>query len=130
MPPENFFEDGRGMSPSENSPLNSVELAQLLQAADPAALLAPPRLVRRAIKQDRRWPGIGLRVPHARSYVIGRDALLALATREELGIASERELPANLILIASPDPTWLGSVARAQALVATWRLLFHARIHL
>lgn len=118
------------MSPSDDSPLNSAELAQLLQAADPAALLASPRLVRRAIKHDRRWTGIGLRVPHARSYVIGRDALLALVTREELGIAPDRELPANLILIANPDSAWLGSVPRAQALVATWRLLFHARIHL
>jgi hypothetical protein len=130
MPPENFSEDGGGMSPSDDSRLDPAELAQLLQAADPAALLAPPRLVRRAIKQDRRWTGIGLRVPHARSYVIGRDALLALATRAELGVAPDRELPEKLILIASPDPTWLGSVPRAQALVDTWRLLFHARIHL
>ena len=114
---------------TEASPFIGIaELQEILSAADPAALLVSPRLLRRVVKQDRGIAGIGLQVPHRKTYVLGRDALLALADREELGISATRELPATLILLACPH-TWLLSHTRGQALVRYWRLLFHARIH-
>src|SRR5262245_52362624 len=107
--------------------LGAAELQRLLSAADPAALLVPPKLLRRVIKQDRHITGVGLQVPHRKTYVIGRDALLAIAERDELGLAAGRELPAELILLACPEG-WLAAHTREQALARYWRLLFHARI--
>jgi hypothetical protein len=111
-------------------PLDPGELDRLLRAADPAALLVPSRLLRRVIKHDRRLTGLGLQVPHRKSYVIGRDALLALAGRDELGVGPDRELPPTLVLIARPEPEALAAMARGAALVKYWRLLFHGRVHL
>jgi hypothetical protein len=110
--------------------LDLAELGQLLEAADPAALLVPPRVLRRVIKRDRHLSGLGLQVPHRKSYVIGQGALLALAGRDELGIGPGRELPPVLMLIVRPEPEELAELPRGEALVKYWRLLFHARVHL
>ncbi len=116
--------------PATNAvPLDLAELGRLLRAADPAALLVPPRLLRRVIKRDRKLTGWGLQVPHRKSYVVGRDALLALADRDELGVEPDRELPPQLILIAAPEPEQLAAMPRGPALVKYWRLLFHGRVH-
>ena len=113
---------------TEPSPfIGMAELQGILSAADPAALLVSPRLLRRVIKLDRGIAGVGLQVPHRKTYVVGRDALLALADREELGVPASRDLPPTVLLLACPEP-WLTSHTRPQALVRYWRLLFHARI--
>ncbi len=105
------------------------ELSRLLEATDPAALLVAPRLLRRIIKHDRGLTHLGLQVPHRKSYVIGREALLALASRAELGVSPQRVLPETVHLIAEPEPDVLAGQTRAQVLVGTWRLLFHAHVH-
>src|SRR5688500_8051121 len=104
------------MTASTESPssIGSGELQRLLTAAEPAALLVPLRLLRRVIKQDRGIAGIGLQVPHRKTYVVGCDVLLAGADREELGIPAGRELPATVILLACPE-NWLASRTRGQA---------------
>src|SRR4051812_11813716 len=104
-------------------PLDPAELADLLRGADPAALLVPPRLLRRIIKRDRQLTGLGLQVPHRKSYVIGRDALLELVNRSDLAIDADRELPATMLLMARPEPVDLWSLGREAALVKYWRLL-------
>jgi hypothetical protein len=114
---------------SDVRPLDPAELGRLLRAADPAALLVPPRLLSRVIKHDRNLTGLGLQVPHRKSYVIGREALLALATRAELGLGPDRELPPTVVLIARPEPEQLAAMPRGPDLVKYWRLLFHARVH-
>ena len=53
--------------------LGTAELQRLLSGADPSALLVPPRLLRRVIKQERGIPGMGLQVPHRKTYVVRRD---------------------------------------------------------
>jgi hypothetical protein len=107
--------------------LGMAELQDLLGRTDPSALLLPPRMVRRVIKQHREIPGIGLQVPHRKTHVIARDTLLAIADREELGLPAGKELPPSVILLACPE-AWLETHNRAQTLVRFWRLLFHARI--
>ncbi len=109
--------------------LTLVELEGILQRTDPSVLLVPPRILRRVIKQDRGLSGLGLQVPHYKSYVLGRDALLRIADRDELRIAPGRELPETVILLPQPDPSRLRSRSAASILLVSWRFLFHARVH-
>ncbi len=109
--------------------LTVAELQQLLTKADPAALLVPPRILRRVIKKDRGLTGPGLQVPHRKSYVLARERLLHIADSDELGLEPGRELPATLLLLRRPDGQRLAARDRATTLLQYWRLLFHARIH-
>src|SRR5436309_10006134 len=105
------------MSAGDHRPLDPAELRRILQEVDPAGLLVPPRLLRRAIKDDRRMIGLGIKVPHHLSYVIGRDALLAIATRQELEVERGRELPSTLLLVASPEPDDVRNCSRGEILL-------------
>ena len=118
------------MSASAVVPINLSELGRLIQAVEPGAILVPERLLRRAIKFDRKLTMIGLRVPHRTNFVIGRETLLGLADRDEIGIAPERELPETVILLAPPEEEELATTPREEILVQVWRQLFHARVHL
>lgn len=109
--------------------LEIAALARLLEAADAATLLISPRLMRRIIRRDRGLTGVGLHVPHRKSYIIGRDSLLALVAREELGLARGRELPPKVLLLAAPDPVRLASRPNEITLLKYWRLLFHLHVH-
>src|SRR5438094_4540527 len=84
-------------------PIDLAQLEQALLAVDPAVCLLPPRILRRVIKADRRLVGLGLRVPHVKSYVIARDALLKLVTPDELGLAPGRTLPETVVLLVRPE---------------------------
>src|SRR5438105_1807629 len=95
--------------------LDLAELRRLLQVAEPAAFLVPPRVLRRVIKHDRKIAFVGLQVPHRKSYVIDRDALLALVTPDDLEIEPEREVPPIALLIARPTPEALAAMPRAPA---------------
>ena len=68
-----------------------AELRQAVRAVDPAAFLILPRILRRVIKQDCRLTGFGLKVPHRKSYVIGREALLEAVDKDELGLDDDAE---------------------------------------
>jgi hypothetical protein len=109
--------------------LTAAELERRLRAVEPDALLVPPRILRRVIKKDRGLPGPGLQVPHRKSYVIGRDALLGIATAAELGVPAGRQLPPTVLLFPRPDPGKLRRLPPASTLLKYWRLLFHARVH-
>jgi hypothetical protein len=109
--------------------LNVADVARSLQAVNAGAILVRPRLLRRIIKEDCGLPGLGLQVPHGKTYVIGRDRLLALANRADLGIDAERKLPGAAILIARPDQDDLDRRSRGDALLKFWRLLYHGRVH-
>src|SRR5262249_51549595 len=118
------------MTPDHEPALDVAELERLLKAADPGVLLLPHRLLRRLIKHDRKLPGLGLQVPHRKSYVIGRDDLLRLADPRDLGLVPQEQLPPHVVLLARPAPEKLAALPRGQALVRYWRMLFHARVHL
>ncbi len=110
--------------------LTVAELQRLLAQVEPAALLVPPRILRRVIKRDRELAGPGLQVPHRQSYIVSRDRLLQIAAEDELGLEPGRELPPTLILLPQPDRQRLAEGDRARSLLRYWRLLFHARVHL
>jgi hypothetical protein len=109
--------------------LTVAELDRRLRAADPAAILVPSRLLRRIIKHDRLMAGVGLQVPHRKCYAISRDALLAFADRDELGIELDRDLPPTVVLLPRPDPESLATKPAGPVLTKFWRLLFHAAVH-
>ena len=70
-------------------------LREMLGAIDPAALLVEPRILRRVIRLDRRLAGLGLFVPHRKSYTIERDRLLAFVDRAELELPPGAESAAG-----------------------------------
>jgi hypothetical protein len=118
------------MSEQTASRISLAELEKALKAADPAAFLLRPRVLRRIIKHERRLTGLGLQVPHPRSYVIDRDSLLRIIDRAELGLGPDAELPPTVILLARPDPERLANVPTPEVLFRYWRLLFHAHVHI
>jgi hypothetical protein len=117
------------MSISTAPGLTLAELRSALRQTDPAALLVPPRILRRVIKRDRDLAGIGLQAPHRHCYVIPRDDLLRIAQPDELGL-EDGEDPADLaLLFPEPPASVLASRPRSLVLLDHWRLLFHARVH-
>lgn len=110
-------------------PLSVSELEAAVTSVDPAALLAPPRILRRVIKQHRQISGIGLKVPHRKTYAISSEELLKIVDRDELGLPANAELPAEVILLARPDAESLAALTAGEALGKYWRLLFHIRVH-
>ena len=110
--------------------LTPDELQQAVAAADPAAFLVLPRIVRRVIKQDCQLGGFGFHTPHRKSYWIARQPLLEAVEPSELGLESEAELPETVILLARPSPKQYADAPAGELLIHGWRLLFHARIHL
>ncbi len=110
--------------------LSLTALDDALRAADPAVLVVPPRIVRRVIKQHAGVSGIGLRVPHRKTYIIHRDALLSIVDLADLDLDPDTELPEEVILIARPTGDMLSEMSSAEALIKYWRQLFHARVHL
>lgn len=110
-------------------PLSVAELERTIVEVEPAAVFAPPRILRRVIKQDRQIGGIGLKVPHRKLYLIEAERLLAIVDRDELGLALPTPLSGRVVLLARPDGDYLSTLTAGEALVKYWRLLFHARIH-
>ncbi|MBY0522355.1 MAG: hypothetical protein K2R98_03115 [Gemmataceae bacterium] len=109
--------------------LTVEELTRLLRAVDSRVYFAPARMLRRAIKQDRQLAGLGIQVPHQRSYWIDRARLLEFVTPGELRLASGDDLPETILLLRDPEPEALVQLPRAEILLKHWRLLFHAHLH-
>ncbi len=105
-------------------------LRDLLQSIEPAALLVEPRILRRVIRLDRRLAGLGLFVPHRKTYTIERDRLLAFVDWAELELPPGADLPRSVILIARVTNETLETVPAGQSILRCLRLLFHARVHL
>jgi hypothetical protein len=117
------------MSSALDLPLSVSALEEAVAGVEPAAILAPPRILRRVIKLDRQISGIGLKVPHRKSYLIDAERLLNIVDRDELGLDAGAQLAGTIILLARPDADYLSTLTAGEALVKYWRLLFHARVH-
>ncbi|HAC90451.1 MAG TPA: hypothetical protein DCF63_07430 [Planctomycetaceae bacterium] len=108
---------------------NFEALKQTIEAVAPDARLVEPRIMRRAIRLDRRLAGFTLRVQHSQSYTIDSTRLLAFVDHTELGSASE--LAPITILLNRPSEQESGRAGSSfDLLMRYWRLLFHSRVHL
>lgn len=107
-----------------------VALEEAIGAAEPRALMVRPRILRRVMIQDRGLTGLVVRLPHRKSYVIGRDALLAIVDPDEIGLEPGDALPERVILLPQPSESKLAETPALDLLLQYWRLLFHARIDL
>ena len=100
-----------------------------MASVEPAARLVLPRLLRRVVRVHASLPGMGFRVPHGKTYVIGQEALLEIADRSELGFGPAENLPEDVILLERPSGEILEQRPRGEILLHYWELLFHARVH-
>lgn len=114
------------------SPVASMvaEAIRALKDAEPAAFLVVPRVVRRVIKAEWALPALGLQIPHRKSWLISKYELLRHVDWDELALQPGSDLPDTAILLARPDDKHLETMGVAQLKLQTWRLLFHAKIHL
>ena len=117
------------MALSESPTIDLLQLQQAVQGADPSVLLVEARILRRIIKADRHLVGIGLQVPHGKSYVISRAGLLQIITADELGLPPGWELPPTVVLLAYPASDEMRILGRDLLLLQYWRRLFHAYVH-
>lgn len=121
---------GEPLSPQPaGEPLTLEALQRAVRAADPAAFLVLPRILRRVIKRDRRLGGFGLKVPHRKSYLIERGRLLDIIDYSDLGVDEGFVLPKQVLLLTRPGPQDLLDWPAGRLLIRCWRLVFHARIH-
>ena len=111
------------------APLSVSDLERAVWAVEPDVCFVLPRVLRRVIKQHADLPGLGVTVPHRKSYVVDRGPLMEIADREELGRPDEGPLPDRVILLPRLDAEKLSAMTADEALVQFWRLLFHARVH-
>ena len=127
------IQQGKGSMPIPEVSASRISLAELQRAvwfADPAAWLTLPRLLRRVIRQHcHSVIGLGLSVPHRKSYVLAREPLLEIVDAAELGCADQDALPEQVILLERPSQEELAAAPADVLLLHCWRLLFHARVH-
>lgn len=94
--------------------------------ASVGAILVEDRVLRRVIKAHRHLPGLGLQVPHSRSYALPGKALAALVEHGEVWIERDK-LPDEVVLLrGARGPLEAGD---GRAVSEIWRGIFHARIH-
>jgi hypothetical protein len=109
--------------------LRPADVEQAVRAVDPAAFFVLPRVLRRAIKQDRGLTGFALRVPHRKSYVIDAGPLLQIVDRPELNPNDGSAVSGRVVLLPIPSPQKLAETSAGDVLTHYWRLLFHGRVH-
>jgi hypothetical protein len=105
------------------------DLKQAVRATDPAALLVPPRVLRRILQEEYKAPHLLVQVPHERCYYFDREVLFRYVEQDELDLPPDHLLPSTVILLARPDEA-LEKQDRAAILSRYWRLLFHVHVHL
>ena len=116
------------MDEHTSPPLTLPELERILKAADPAAFLVPPRVLRRVIKAERGLSFLGRNSSRRDSYVITGAALRAIVAADELGLQAADAWPETALLLVRPDPEALPASRRPAVLLTYWRKLFHARV--
>jgi hypothetical protein len=108
--------------------LTADELGLALRAADPAAFLMEPRVLRRVIRADRQIYDPLVLTPRVEGYMISRSRLLDCADPLEVGLFTADDLPQEVLLFARPKDTWFLEISVDQALLVFWRRLFGLRI--
>ncbi len=111
------------------APLSVADLEAAIRSVEPAVCFVLPRVLRRVVKQHADLPGLAVKVPHRKSYVIDREPLLEIVEPAELGLEAGALPQERVILLPCPDPEHLAAMTADEALLRYWRLLFHARVH-
>jgi hypothetical protein len=106
------------------------ELKEALRAADPAAVLVSGHLLGRVIREVTGLPAQMIHVPHRKSFILDRAALLRHVELDDLDLGPDRLLPSKVILLARPNPDRRNALERQTTLLKYWRRLFHANVHL
>ena len=73
--------------------VTNAELESAVAAVDKTAFLVPPRIVRRVLRHDRKITETGLRLPHRKTFSVGRRSLLEVVDPPELGLAAAADVP-------------------------------------
>ena len=102
--------------------------------AGEGVLLVEGRVLRRVIKAHRGIKGLAIGVPHLHCYAIPRDALLRLASPEDLDPNIRHLLTratdlASVILVARLSHAEASRLPPAEVTNRLWRATFHARVH-
>ena len=105
-----------------------TDLQRALTAVDPAAVLVPPRLVRRAIRRVKGTGGTGRNTPYHDVCATEGATAFDILGRGALGLSRDDLPPPIAILIARPDGGDLASLPRGEALAWCWRRLFFGRV--
>jgi hypothetical protein len=115
----------------ESAPSISLhDLEQAIRAVTPLAVLAPPRILRRVVKQHSQTLGFGLRAPDRKTYVIQRAELLSIVDADELDLPEGIEAADTIILLSRPSTEELAERSAVDSLTEFWGRLFHAYVHL
>ena len=104
------------------------ELSRLLRAADPAAVLVPPDVMTRVIRNVSGTPWAVWRVPHAHCFPLDRYTLFGNVEQEELFLPPDHLLPETVLLLERPTADQLAG-RPDDLLERYWRLLFHVTLH-
>ena len=108
------------------APLTLARLREIVRARQPGAVFIEERVLRRVVRAELDLGGVAPRVPHDHCYALPRGRLTALVAPDELDVPAD-SLPELLYLLPIPGSE-LDTLAPAQLLRRTWRLLFHARV--
>src|SRR4051812_11002363 len=124
-PPRNHARAGR----PRRAAMRLAELQEILQAADPAAVLVSPRVLEHVLQEVCKLPTVLWVVPHADSAVGDRQILFRHVDQDELALDSDQLLPPQVILLARPPAEDISAREPEPLLLEYWQRLFHAKVH-
>lgn len=107
--------------------MDASELERNLRTSETGVILVDDRILARVIKRHRELIRLG--VPHAHSYWLERDALLAVVSPQLLGLEIQ-QLPEHVVLVARPKAAEVRGADTQDVLRWMWRSAFHAQVHL
>jgi len=97
--------------------------------ADPTAFPVSHRVLKRVITQDLGLTGLGLNIPHRKSWILASDRAQQLIEPDELGLTTYGALPPYVLLLARPEDEEIDRLSVSELCLRYWRLLFHIRVH-
>lgn len=110
----------------DSARLSAADIERLAQGVDPTVRLVPPRVVRRVIKRVARIPGLGLQVPHRKSFSCTWAAYVNAVDGLAPGVAPAGNV---VLLLEQPSRRALAALSPSELVLRYWRRLFHAHIH-
>jgi hypothetical protein len=113
-----------------NDRITRDELQEVLAAVDPAAVLMAPRYLRRVVRRERELPGLGLAIPHRKTYVATRERARDIVRPDESPELHRSRVPPTVMLLSATSGSRLAQIPRQDVLLGFSRRLFHATIDL